>query len=152
MMRFEKVHTIRDIYDGPRTGTADFGGDPHYFSSVFDDRAGDYSSNFHLYPVSSHFMEAELRHWAIYRSWEAQFHRGHVSVETHPGHGALNAHYDDLSRWLDEQIGALDPVPFLVTATFRAFRTKRNCPAGVLRMLEVAWSPVETQRQNQMPL
>jgi hypothetical protein len=33
-MQFEKVHTIRDIHDGIRSGTADLSGAPHYFASL----------------------------------------------------------------------------------------------------------------------
>lgn len=74
-MQFEKVHTIRDIYDGVRTGTADLDGRPHYFACHFDEKQDDYSEWFDLFPVSSAFMERELEHWAIYREWEAKFHR-----------------------------------------------------------------------------
>jgi hypothetical protein len=139
-MRFEKVHTIRDLYDGVRTGTADFSGAPHYFSSLYDDQADDYVDHFRLYPVSAQFMEGELCHWAIFRTWEAKFHRGLVPPETHPGHGGIDAHYDELSRWLNEQIKLLDPIPSLHTATFRALPGQEELPVGVLRELEVAWS------------
>jgi hypothetical protein len=72
-MQFEKVHTIRDIYDGIRSGTADLSGAPHYFASLFDDKMDDYTQHFRLYAVSAQFMERELRHWAVYRTWEASF-------------------------------------------------------------------------------
>jgi hypothetical protein len=139
-MRFEKVHTVRDIYDGVRTGTADFGGVPYYFSSLYDDQADDYVDHFRLYRVSAQFMERELRHWAIFRTWKAKFHRGLVPLETHPGHGGVDAHYDELGRWLDEQIKLLDPIPSLHTATFRALPGQEKLPIGVLRELEVVWT------------
>jgi hypothetical protein len=140
-MRFEKVHSIRDLYDGVRTGTADFSGAPHYFASLYDDRADDFVHHFRLYPVSAQFMDRELRYWAIYRTWEAKFHRGLVSLETHPGHGGIDACYDELGRWLDEQIKWLNPIPLLHTATFRAFPGQEDLPAAILRELEVAWTP-----------
>lgn len=65
-MQFEKVHTIRDIYDGIRSGTADLSGAPHYFASLFDDKMDDYA-------VSAQFMERELRHWAVYRTGRLSF-------------------------------------------------------------------------------
>jgi hypothetical protein len=83
-MQFEKIHTLRDIYDGIRTGTADLSGAPHYFASLFDDKIDDYTQHFRLYAVSAQFMERELRHWAIFRTWEAKFHRGLEPLETHP--------------------------------------------------------------------
>jgi hypothetical protein len=95
-MKFEKVHTIRDFYDGIRTGTADLSGAPHYFASVFDDDPDDYTQHFRLYAVTSQFMERELRQWTIYRAWEARFHRGLEPRATHPGHGGIVPEYDEL--------------------------------------------------------
>jgi hypothetical protein len=88
-MQFEKVHTIRDLYDSVRSGTADLRGVPHYFVSLYDDGLDDWTEHFRLYPVSIEFMERELRFWAIYRAWEAKFHRGFVHLETHPGHRGI---------------------------------------------------------------
>jgi len=138
-MRFEKVHTIRDLYDGVRSGTADFDGAAHYFSSLYDED-GDRSDRFRLYPLSAAFMKCELRHWAIYRAWESKFHRGYAPLSTHPGHGSIDADYDELGRWLDEQIKLLDPIPHVYTATFRALPGQDELPAGILRELEVAWT------------
>jgi hypothetical protein len=64
-----------------------------------------------------------------------------VSLETHPGHGGIDACYDELGRWLDEQIKWLNPIPLLHTATFRAFPGQEDLPAAILRELEVAWTP-----------
>ncbi len=139
-MSFEKVHTIRDLYDGVRTGTADFDGAPHYFASLYDDHADGYVDRFRLYSVSAEFMERELAHWAIFRAWESKFHRGLAPLETHPGHGGVNAEYDELSRWLDEQLKLFDPLTSLHTATFRALPGQDELPGGILRELEVAWT------------
>ena len=139
-MPFEKVHTIRDLYDGVRTGTADFGGSPHYFSSLYDDFDDAHVGHFRLYPVNAQFMERELRHWAIFRAWEAKFHRGLLPLASHPGHGGVNADYDELGRWLDEQIKSLDPISSLHTAIFRALPGQEELPIGILRELEVTWT------------
>ncbi|WOH53051.1 hypothetical protein [Bradyrhizobium sp. sBnM-33] len=140
-MKFQKVHTIRDIYDGIRTGTADLSGAPHYFASVFDDNIGDYTQHFRLYAVTAQFMERELRVWAIYRFWEARFHRGIEPLETHPGHGGIVPEYDELSGWLNEQIKVLTPRPSFYAATFRELPGQDELPGGILRALEVAWEP-----------
>jgi hypothetical protein len=140
-MKFEKVHTIRDIYNGIRTGTADLSGAPHYFASLFDNEIGDYAQHFRLYAVSAQFMQRELRWWAIYRMWEAKFHRGLEPLETHPGHGGIVPEYDELGEWLNEQIKALTPISSLYTATFRVLPGQEELPGGILRALEVAWEP-----------
>lgn len=84
-------------------------------------------------------MERELRHSAIYRIWEAKFHRGPEPLETHPGHGGIVPEYDELSEWLNGQIKTLTPIPSLYTATFRALPGQDELPVGILRALEVAW-------------
>ena len=140
-MKFEKVHTIRDIYDGIRTRTADLSGAPHYFAAVFDDNMGDYTQHYRLYAVRAQFMERELRWWAIYRRWEAKFHRGLEPHQTHPGHGGIVPEYDELGEWLDEQLKALTSISSLYTATFRALPGQDKLPPGILRALEVAWEP-----------
>jgi hypothetical protein len=141
-MKYEKVHTIRDYHDGVRSGMADLNGAPHYFLCLLDDVADEYSDDYRLYPVSPQFMAKALRHWAIFRAWEANFHRGLVSVESHPGHGGLDAEYDDLARWLDGQIRSLEPIANTRRGTFRAVAGQLGLPAGVLRDLEVSWSPM----------
>jgi hypothetical protein len=138
-MQFEKVHTINGIYDGIRSGTADFQGAPHYFESLFNDMMSNDTPHFRLYPVSAQFMERELRQWAIYRAWEVRFHRSLEPPETHPGHGGIVPEYDELSEWLNEQIKALAPIPSFYAATFRVLPGQEELPAGMLRAFEVAW-------------
>lgn len=140
-MKFEKIHTIRDYYDGIRTGTADLGGAPHYFLSVFDDDIDEYTQQFRLYPVTTQFMERELQSWAIYRAWEARFHQGLETVETHPGHGGIVPEYDELDEWLNKQIEALAALPSFYVATFRVLPGQEGLPSGILRAIEVAWEP-----------
>jgi hypothetical protein len=140
-MKFEKVHTIRDFYDGIRTGTADLSGAPHYFASVFDDDPDDYTQHFRLYAVTSQFMERELRQWTIYRAWEARFHRGLEPRATHPGHGGIVPEYDELAEWLNEQIKALTPLSSFYVGTFRPLPKQEELPAGMFREVEVAWQP-----------
>jgi hypothetical protein len=138
-MQFQKVHTIRDYYDGIRSGTADLRGAPHYFASLFDEGMQEYTHHFRLYPVSAQFMERELRQWAIYRAWAARFHRGLEPLETHPGHGGIVPEYDEMTEWLNKQIEALTPISSLYTATFRPRPGQDELPIGTLRALDVAW-------------
>jgi hypothetical protein len=90
--------------------------------------------------VTAAFMEQELCHWAIFRDWEARFHRGVVTAETHPGHGGINATYDALGAWLDDQIALLQPLTVNHKAAFRVLEGQETLPPGILRELEVSWT------------
>src|SRR5690349_2382719 len=118
-MAYERVHTIWDLYDGIRTGVADMNGVPHYFASQFDESSDDYSDNFKLCPVDAEFMQRAMRNWTIYRAWERQFHSGEAELLTHPGHGGVDAEYDELKSWLDAKVADLQPLPTLYKAKFR---------------------------------
>ena len=141
-MRYERVHTIDDIYDGVRTGIADLKGSPHYFASQFDETEDEYSSSFKLYPVGPEFMDRALRRWVIFRAWELKFHGRTAELKTHPGHGGIDAEYDELGLWLDDQIPRLQAVSVLYLADFRVLPGQDKLPAGILRELEVIWSPL----------
>ena len=140
MKHFERVHTIGELYDGVRTGTADYCGAPHYFVSQYEDVNHGSSDRFQLYPVTSTFMEYELRHWSIFREWEGKFHRGLAVLAEHPGHGRISHEYDELSEWIDQAIKTLTPMKDFFTAEFRVLPYQEEIPMGILRELEVAWT------------
>jgi hypothetical protein len=132
---------VWDYYDGVRTGIADLDGTPHYFECEFDQGADEYSNNFKLYPVERDFMQRAARSWQIYRAWEHKFHNGEAGVETHPGHGGVDAEYDELQARLDYQVTCLSALPSLYGAEFRAIPGQEGLAPRILRELEVAWSP-----------
>jgi len=140
-MKYERVHAVWDYYDGVRTGLADLDGAPHYFASQFDEDADDYSDNFRLYPVDATFMERAMRSGAIFQAWERRFHSGEAQLETHPGNGGINVEYDELKSWLDQKVGQLQALPTHYRAKFRVLPGQEASPKGVLREMEVTWSP-----------
>lgn len=143
-MKFEPVYTVREFYDGIRCGTADYLGMPHYFSSSFDN-ARQVWTDYRLHPLPAGFMKRELRQWAIFRSWEARFHRGLETVETHPDGGGISAEYDELESWLEEHIGKLQPLTPWFQGQFRTQASQDELSIGILRKLEVAWCALPGQ-------
>lgn len=137
-MMFEKVHTVDHYYDGVRSGTADYGGSPHYFSSLINQDASEFSDKFRLYPVDAAFMERVLRDWKRFRAWEAKFYQGLAPLDAQPG----DAEDNDVCHWLDAEIKRIAPLPSLFIATFRACPGQEDLAPGILRELEVAWTPV----------
>jgi hypothetical protein len=138
-MRYERVYAIWDFYDGVLMGVADLNGAPHYFARQFDESADEYADTFELYPVDAEFMKHALRDWDIFRAWEFKFHSGEAALEEHPGHGGIDAEYDELKSWLDDEVARLRPLPTIYKASFRTLRDQEHLPGGMLREMEVAW-------------
>lgn len=132
---------VWDYYDGVRTGVANLNGAPHYFASQFDASEDDYSDNFKLYPVGEEFIQRAMRNWSIYRAWERKYHNGKADLKSHPGHGRIDAEYDELKTWLDGQVAHLQALPSLYSAEFHTLPGQEDLAAGILRELEVVWSP-----------
>jgi hypothetical protein len=78
-MAFERVYSVWDYYDGPRSGIADYSGRPHYFLSEWNDIGENYTEIFIVVPIDSETLTLMLEMEQIWREWEAAFHRGEVS-------------------------------------------------------------------------
>jgi hypothetical protein len=98
---YERVHTVTDYSDGPRTGIADFEGRPHLYESEWDDLADDFAFTFRLSPVEPEVFALAVESWAIWRRWETAFHEGRATKETHPS-------LPDDRRRSDELTGILE--------------------------------------------
>ena len=129
---------IWDIYDGPRSGIANYNSEPCYFYCRLDP-AGGYSDEFELSLISDELLQLAHEQWKIYRTWEMQYHKGEVSLETHPGNIGTNERYDELDIQIKAGIGKLQKYRCLFTASFQAIPNKDQLPEGVLRDLQVEW-------------
>lgn len=56
----EKVHSVWDFYDGPRTGIADYNGSPHYFACTWDVVSDDYGESYSLSPIDAETLALAL--------------------------------------------------------------------------------------------
>ncbi len=135
----ETVHAVWDFYDGPRTGIADYRGQPHYFSCQWDAIADDYGSIYALSPIDSNTFDLVVEQWAIWRKWELAFNAGQVSSDSHPGLGGRDYRYDELQVILQGRVDTLPPPNTLTRAEFYPASTDDPL-AGVLRPLLVEWS------------
>lgn len=130
---------VWDLYDGVRSGIADYAGQPHYFNCLFDEGAGDFSDDFELTPVEHELLTLAQEQWAIYRAWELEFHSGRVELDTHPGHRGVNTRYDELDDLIKNKLKSVKPVA-TVQAKFSAKEKQPELPEGCLREMEVEWS------------
>ncbi len=62
----EHVYVVWAIYDGVRSGIANYHGKPHYFESSFSDNKDDYINEFKLTPIDHRTLELAQEQWAIY--------------------------------------------------------------------------------------
>lgn len=130
---------VWDLYDGVRSGIANYGNTPHYFVSVFEN---EYTDKFELYPVDDAFLKLAKEQWKIYRDWEILFHTGKEQLNTHPGHGGINYRYDEIEAILNKKIRSLVKLKTLYHAEFRVLPNQEHLPKGVLKEVEVCWHEI----------
>jgi hypothetical protein len=135
---FERVHMIWDIYDGPRTGLADYRGRVHAFACEWAEPEQYFSAMYSLSPIDEETMSLAVEQWGIYRRWEVRFHRGELPLETHPASPGQDQRYAELDARIKERV-ARAPVAARAEAQFRPLPGQDDLPAGVLRELEVEW-------------
>jgi hypothetical protein len=96
---FERVYAELEWYDGPRVGLADIGGKPHYFDG-YGQYLGDEADEYRVWPASEAAVQWEREQWAIFARWNQRREDGTVTPESHPGHGGIDARYDELTLLL----------------------------------------------------
>ncbi|GAA1000669.1 hypothetical protein GCM10009555_104030 [Acrocarpospora macrocephala] len=127
---FERVHIELDWWDGPREGLADVDGKVHYFQAVWDDDQDDYGDEYYVWPASSPAVAMEREAQTIFLEWLTRYKSATASIETHPGHGGVDARYDELkTRLLPFRAKPNDAIR--MTAEWRALdRRFHNNAAG----------------------
>lgn len=105
-MAFERVYIVWDYYDGPRSGIADYSGQPHHYACEWNAGSDDYSDLFVLKPIDQQTLALALEQWTIWRAWEAAFQRGEKTQETHPALPGQDRRYAELDAQLRARLAA----------------------------------------------
>jgi hypothetical protein len=146
---FERVYTMTDWYDGPRSGVANFEGKPHEYSCPFDHWLPGLGDLYELRPIDAATFRLVLEDWEIYVRWEAARAAGEVPAEPHgvlPADRERSAVIDELlaSRLVAfvppaEGVAALAalPPPIRVRGVFRSHARIAHLDA---RDMEVEWT------------
>ena len=149
-MPFERVYTVHNYYDGPRSGVADYLGRTHHYSCEWDDGADDYAETFALVEIDGDAVSLALEQWAIWRQWEYAFHRGEVPQGTHPGLPGNDLRYAQLQTAIQSRIANTLAKRTRARGIFRVDPDGPETPKGVMRELQVEWqvalSPRPTSR------
>lgn len=140
MQPFERVFTMTDYYDGPRSGIANFDGRPCWYNSRFDEARG-YSDVYELRVVDDETLRLALEDWEIWTRWEDAFLDGQTTQETHPALPADRERHLQIERVLSQRLAGLPGPVVAATAEFRTIPGKPNGGRG--RWLEVRWAPLK---------
>jgi hypothetical protein len=140
---FERVYTNTDYYDGPRKGIADFEGKPHAYSCIFERDLDGWSDIFLLMSINEDVLRLALEDWQIWCRWEAAFHQGTITLDSHPALPADRIRHEELKILIGNQ---LEPNPELSLKCRGEFRAETPIAGRGLcnqRLLEVRWIKIE---------
>ena len=98
---FEPVYIELDWYDGPQAGLANVAGAPHYFHTVhYAAGDGEPDDEYFVWPAGKATLAWEREQWAIFVDWNTRYEAGVATPGSHPGHGGVDARYDELTALL----------------------------------------------------
>jgi len=143
---FERVYTVMDYYDGPRSGFADFDGQPHAYRAIWDVAADDFDleGRFALVPITPELLHIALEDWAIWKRWEAAYYAGEVPLSKHPALPVDRLRHEDLAPIIAQ---ALEILPARGVTARGSFRVRPGVQGvagvrGPRPALEVRWNPI----------
>jgi len=96
---FRRVLVELDWYDGLRAGLAEVGGTVHYFQSCNHFDLVD-EVVYRVWPAAEEVVALEREQWAIFVEWNRRYEAGEAGPGDHPGHGGIDARYDELMMLL----------------------------------------------------
>ena len=136
---YEEVFTVTDYYDGPREGVANFRGQPHFYECIFDGIKGDYSDLYRLTPLSLRIFELAKEDWAIWKKWEAAYHSGKTTFDSHPALSEDRARHEEIREVLDPALTTNEAVCVTQRGSFKRLGSEEY-PKSVMRPLQVRWT------------
>jgi hypothetical protein len=134
----EHVYTVRDWYDGPRTGLADFRGAPHHYRSLYLDTDvwNPDEDRFELVPVAHDILASAMEEDAIFQRWDAARQTGEVSDAAEISETEFGALPAEPARYADLQAVL---APFQAPGQPHGFVVRGEFALGCK---EVRWSDI----------
>lgn len=139
----QTVYTVEDYYDGPRTGVADYNGQPHYYRSIYLDSPNwnPDEDRFELSPVSPEVVSAAVEKAEIFIRWHRTQPQNTAGVVSEDDWGALpedRDRRDVLQAFLEARYAeAAQASRIVVHGKF--------LPNGHPPRLRVQWTPTEAK-------
>lgn len=130
---------MTDYYDGPRQGIAGYLGLPHFYDCIFSDEKQNFTSVYHLTPVSDQIFQLALEDWAIWKRWEHAFKSGKKVMDTHPALPEDAVRHSAIKTLVADRLKTDPSKSIDRAARFLALR-QAEVGSGVLTVLLVKWS------------
>ena len=98
--RPEHVYIENEWYDGPVAGVADIGGQPHRFMLIHDKTSATGDAIYQVWRIDAAELALEQEQWALFVQWHERYEAGLADTSSHPGHGGIDARWDELQTAL----------------------------------------------------
>ena len=111
---FERVYAVRDWYDGPRDGAADYLGRPHRFRSLYleNERWDPDEDRFELTPLPAHVLPWMVEAHELWQRYLVALRAGSAPELPPDSPGVLpedRERYDALERQVETALADLKP-------------------------------------------
>jgi hypothetical protein len=134
---FELVHVIYDYWDQPRTGVADYHGEPHWFENIFDEEHDTYSEDYRLTRLTPEESARAKELSEIFLRWRQAFDRGEVDLSSHPALPQDTERYAELKDGIQSAIKSKAAERFKVSGKFALLGP--SMPKREMATFQVQW-------------
>jgi hypothetical protein len=134
---FELVYVIYDYWDQPRSGVADYHGEPHWFENIFDEEHDTYSEDYWLTRLTPAESARAKELSEIFLRWRQAFDRGEVDLSSHPALPQDTEHYAELKEGIQNAIKSKAAERFKVSGKFALLNL--SMPKREMATFQVQW-------------
>ncbi len=142
---FERVYTVYDYWDYPRSGIADCSGDPYFYDREFDNGLDEFSDIYILTPIDQDTLSLALEKRDMWLKWKQGY--GQVEPFAHPAlqntENSLGAKFLEIGYMVEARVAAIQTGRKRAKAEFRVHLRDANTPMSQSDDLEVEWSEVK---------
>ena len=123
---WNRVVTIEDYWDDPRSGVAFRDGVLVAYKSLWDEDLHDYSDFYGVTPIDGKLLPLIEEMWAIWIRWSDAYDAGTTTCKTHPALPDDRTRYEELSAFLEPKTKVDEKNCIRLQAEFRRVQTGWN--------------------------
>jgi hypothetical protein len=118
-VRWERVYTDNEYYDGPIFGVADYEGAPHVYDVQWNSHTQRYGPQCRLAEIEPDLLALVLEEWEIWLRWQAAHRDGLTTQDTHPALPSERPRYETLKAEIGDRLEAKRSGPVFRKGKFR---------------------------------